>query len=89
MVVVLSFQSISFRGSQLQQITSNFTIDGVTGPNYYRTFFASGSGFAPATWNQNYYFLFFPSAFSSFANHTSRWGGNLFYFAMYNKVIKC
>ena len=81
-VVTLTFQTFSFRGVTLQQISSNFTIDGTTKPQYYQSFLASGSGFDASKWNPGYKVFLFPSESLS----ADRWGGNVFYFAIYNKV---
>jgi hypothetical protein len=81
-VVTLTFQTFSFRGVTLQQISSNFTIDGTTKPQYYQSFLASGSGFDASKWNPGYKVFLFPSVSLS----ADRWSGSVFYFAIYNKV---
>ena len=83
-VVTLTFQTFSFRGVTLQQISSNFTIDGTTKPQYYQSFLASGSGFDASKWNPGYKVFLFPSVSLS----ADRWSGSVFYFAIYNKVTR-
>jgi hypothetical protein len=86
MVVTLSFTSISFGRFTLQQISSNFTINGATNPLYYQTYIASGSGYSPKGWNPNYYLYFFPTLSLKPSDGSFRWAGNLYYFAIYKMV---